>query len=101
MTQKRLRPTPLVLIQGGRAGNYGDPGRTSNSHLTRNAPSMREATSFPVLTTASWQVEWARLALPYKAGVGWGEQGALSFCHFRASDDCPGTRARAARTLAP
>jgi hypothetical protein len=50
MDHKRLRPTPLVLIQGGRAGDCGDPGRTSNSHLTKNIRSVREATSPTVLT---------------------------------------------------
>ena len=50
MDHKRLRPTPLVLIQGGRAGDCGDPGRTSNALLTKNVPSMREATSLAVLT---------------------------------------------------
>jgi hypothetical protein len=50
MGHKILRPPPLVLIQGGRARNCGDPGRTSNSHLTKDVRSTLGDTSPTVFT---------------------------------------------------
>src|SRR3954471_21609571 len=49
MAHKILRPPTLAIIQGGRAGGIDDPGRTSNTHLTKNVPSMPVATSPTVL----------------------------------------------------